>query len=111
MCTLNSSWLSSSRGSFSSGGIETRKRRSCVRGSAGVSIAGYVERSAVDYGFRYEFAGINSTNFADIWTHAWSGYLNLTAFGTLPLGLEASYSVDNNSYETWYLGVSGSARW
>jgi len=82
-----------------------------VRGSAGVSIAGYVERSAVDYGFRYEFAGINSTNFADIWTHAWSGYLNLTAFGTLPLGLEASYSVDNNSYETWYLGVSGSARW
>jgi len=32
-------------------------------------------------------------------------------FGTLPLGLEASYSVDNNSYETWYLGVSGSARW
>ena len=82
-----------------------------VRGSAGVGIAGYVERSAVDYGFRYEFAGINSTNFADIWTHSWSGYLNLTAFGTLPLGLEASYSVDNNSYETWYLGVSGSARW
>jgi len=82
-----------------------------VRGSAGVGIAGYVERSAVDYGFRYEFAGINSTNFADIWTHSWSGYLNLTAFGTLPLGLETSYSVDNNSYETWYLGVSGSARW
>jgi len=82
-----------------------------VRGSAGVSIAGYVERSALDYGFRYEFAGLNSTNFADIWTHTWSTYVNVTAFGTLPLGLEASYSVDNNSYETWYLGISGSARW
>lgn len=82
-----------------------------TRGAAGVAVAGYAPKAAVDYGFRYEFAGLNSNNFADIWTHTWSGYLNVTAFGSLPLGLEASYSVDNNSYETWYLGFSGSARW
>ena len=82
-----------------------------TRGAAGVAVAGYAQKAALDYGFRYEFAGLNSTNFADIWTHTWSGYVNVTAFGSLPLGLEASYSVDNNSYETWYLGFSGSARW
>jgi hypothetical protein len=81
------------------------------RGSAGVAFAGWSEPASLDYGFRYEFAGINSSNFADIWTHAWSGYANATAFGMVPVGLEASYTVDNNSYETWYLGLSASARW
>ena len=82
-----------------------------VRGSAGVAFAGWSEPASLDYGFRYEFAGLSSSNFADIWTHAWSGYVNATAFGMAPVGLEASYSVDNNSYETWYLGLSASARW
>ena len=81
------------------------------RGSTGVSFAGWSERAALDYGFRYEFAGLTSTTFADIWTHAWSGYANVTAFDVVPLGLETSYTVDNNSYETWYLGLSASARW
>jgi tetratricopeptide (TPR) repeat protein len=81
------------------------------RGAAGVAVAGYSERTAMDYGFRYEFAGLGSTTFADIWTHAWSGYVNLTAFDIVPIGAEASYTVDNNSYETWFLGLSASARW
>ena len=81
------------------------------RGSAGVAFAGWSEPASLDYGFRYEFAGLSSSNFADIWTHAWSGYTNVTAFGMVPFGIEASYTVDNNSYETWYLGLSASARW
>jgi tetratricopeptide (TPR) repeat protein len=81
------------------------------RGATGVAFAGYSERVAMDYGFRYEFAGLSSTTFADIWTHAWSGYANATAFDTVPIGVEASYTVDNNSYETWFLGLSASARW
>jgi len=82
-----------------------------VRGAAGVTLAGYVERSAVDYSLRYEFSGMSSTNFSDIWTNAWSGNLNLTAFDALPLSIEGAYSVDNHSYETWFLGLSASARW
>jgi len=82
-----------------------------VRGAAGVTLGGYVERSAVDYSVRYEFSGMNSSNFSDIWTNAWSGTLNLTAFGQLPVGIEGAYSVDNHSYETWSLGLSASARW
>jgi tetratricopeptide (TPR) repeat protein len=82
-----------------------------VRGAAGITLGGYLERSAVDYSLRYEFSGMNSSNFSDIWTHAWSGVLNLTAFDVLPLGIEGAYSVDNHSYETWFLGLSASARW
>lgn len=82
-----------------------------LRGSVAVAFAGYSEHPAADYGFRYEFSGLGSQNFADIWTHSWSGYANLTTFGMVPVGLEASYSVDNNSYETWYLGLTGSVRW
>ena len=82
-----------------------------VRGAVGATLAGYVERSAVDYTLRYEFSGTSSTNFSDLWTNAWSGNLNLTAFGTLPLSIEGAYSVDNHSYETWFLGLSASARW
>jgi len=82
-----------------------------VRGAAGVTLAGYVERSALDYSLRYEFAGMSSTNFSDIWTNAWSGNVNMTAFGTLPLSIEGAYSVDNHSYETWFIGLSASARW
>ncbi len=84
---------------------------SSVRGAAGIAMGGYVEKSALDYSLRYEFSGMSSTNFSDIWTNAWSGTVNVTAFDVLPLGIEGSYSVDNHSYETWFLGLSGSARW
>ena len=30
---------------------------------------------------------------------------------TLPLSIEGAYSVDNHSYETWFIGLSASARW
>jgi tetratricopeptide (TPR) repeat protein len=82
-----------------------------VRGAAGVTVSGYVERSGLDYSLRYEFSGLSSSNFDDIWAHAWTGSLNVTAFNFLPIGIDAAYSVDNNSYETWFLGLSGSARW
>ncbi len=82
-----------------------------VRGSVGASIAGYRERPDSDYGFRYEISGLTSSNFDDIWAHSWSGYFNVTAFDLLPVGIEAAYSVDNNSYETWFLGFNGSFRW
>jgi hypothetical protein len=82
-----------------------------VRGAAGVTFAGYVERSAFDYSFRYEFSGLSSSNFDDIWAHSWSGNLNVVALDRFPLGVEGSYTVDNHSYETWYVGLSGSVRW
>lgn len=82
-----------------------------VRGAAGITLAGYVEPSSVDYSLRYEFSGMTSANFSDIWTNAWSGNLNLTAFHLLPIGIEGAYSVDNHSYEAWFLGLSGSVRW
>lgn len=82
-----------------------------VRHNVGVGIAGYSERAALDWGARYQFTAIQSKNFDDIFTSTWSGYLNVTAFDSLPLGIEASYSRDNNAYETWFLGLSAAARW
>lgn len=82
-----------------------------LRGAAGISIGGYAEHLEADYGFRYEFSGLSSSNFADIWAHSWSGFVNATVLGKVPLGFEAAYSLDNNSYETWSLGFSGSTRW
>jgi Tfp pilus assembly protein PilF len=84
---------------------------SSVRGAASALVSGYIERPAVDYGIRYEFSGLGSSNFEDIWAHAWSGWFNVTAADRIPVGVEAAYSVDNNSYETWFLGLSATARW
>jgi tetratricopeptide (TPR) repeat protein len=82
-----------------------------LRATAGLAVSGYAGRPAADYGFRYRVSRITSSNFDDITTHAWSGYANVTAAGMVPLGVEASYSIDNHSYETWFLGLSGSLRW
>jgi len=82
-----------------------------TRHAAGVSVNGYAEPGAIDYGARYEFSHLASSNFADIETNSWSGYLNGVVSDRFPVGLEASYSVDNNDYETWYVGVSGGVRW
>jgi hypothetical protein len=54
---------------------------------------------------------MQSGNFEDISTNTGSVYLNGTVLGSLPLGLEAYGSVDNHSYRTWGLTLSGSVRW
>ena len=82
-----------------------------VRHAAGVAVSGYSERADLDYGARYQAALLLSSNFEDILTNTWSAYVNVTALNTFPLGIEGSYSRDNNSYETWYVGVSAGARW
>jgi tetratricopeptide (TPR) repeat protein len=82
-----------------------------VRHAAGVTAAGYSERGSIDYGARYEFSFMQSGNFQDISTNMGSVYLNGTVLGSLPLGLEAYGSVDNHSYRTWGLTLSGSAAW
>ncbi len=82
-----------------------------VRHAAGVTASGYRERGAVDYGLRYELSFMQSGNFDDITTNMGSVYLNGTVFGSLPLGVEGYYSVDNHSYRTWGLTLSGSVRW
>ncbi|HEU4725720.1 MAG TPA: tetratricopeptide repeat protein [Candidatus Eisenbacteria bacterium] len=84
---------------------------SSTRHAGGISFGGYAEPGAVEYGARYELSHLASSNFEDIVAHAFSGYLNGTLADRFPLGLEASYSVDNNDYETWYVGLTGSARW
>lgn len=81
------------------------------RGAAGVTFAGYVERPTIDYSYRYEFSGLSSSNFETIWVNTWSGNFNITAMRSVPLGVEASYSIDNNSYETWFVGLSAAVRW
>ncbi|MEK7347261.1 MAG: tetratricopeptide repeat protein [Candidatus Eisenbacteria bacterium] len=82
-----------------------------TRHAGGLSLSGYAEPGDVDYGARYELSRLVSSNFDDIVAHSMSGYLNGTIAERFPLGLEASYSVDNNDYETWYVGLTGSARW
>jgi tetratricopeptide (TPR) repeat protein len=82
-----------------------------VRHAAGVTAAGYSERGSLDYGARYEFSFMQSGNFEDISTNTGSVYLNGTVLGSLPLGVEAYGSVDNHSYRTWGLTLSGSVRW
>ncbi|MGE5175664.1 MAG: tetratricopeptide repeat protein [Hyphomicrobiales bacterium] len=82
-----------------------------VRHAAGALLSGYSDRAALDYGIRYQFAAVLSSNFDDIFTNTVSAYLNGTALGSLPLGIEGSWSRDNNAYETWSLGISASARW
>lgn len=82
-----------------------------VRHAAGVLLSGYSDRAALDYGVRYEFAAVLSSNFEDIFTNTGTAYLNLTAFDAVPIGIEGSYSRDNHAYETWFLGLSAAARW
>ncbi len=82
-----------------------------VRHAAGLTAAGFSERGSMDYGARYEFSFLQSGNFADISTNTGSVYLNGTVLGAIPLGIEGYYSVDNNSYRTWGVTLSGSVRW
>ncbi len=82
-----------------------------VRHAAGITAVGYSERGSIDYGARYEFSFMQSGNFDDISTNTGSVYLNGTVLGSLPLGVEAYGSVDNHSYKTWGLTLSGSVAW
>jgi len=82
-----------------------------TRHAAGLSVTGYSERASLDWGGRYQFSAVLSSNFENIYTSTWSGWVNLVAGGSVPLGLEGSYSRDNNAYETWFVGVSGAVRW
>ena len=82
-----------------------------TRHAAGIGISGYSEKASLDWGARYQFAAVLSSNFENIYTSTWSGWLNVTALDAIPLGLEASYSRDNNAYATWFLGASAAARW
>ncbi|HMI32345.1 MAG TPA: tetratricopeptide repeat protein [Candidatus Limnocylindrales bacterium] len=82
-----------------------------VRHAAGLGLTGYSDKASLDYGARYEFSFMQSANFEDITTNAWSAYVNGSVLDGVPLGLEAYYSVDNHSYRTWALTVSGSVGW
>jgi len=82
-----------------------------VRHAAGLAMNGYSDRAAFDYGLRYEYSLLDSDNFDDIRTHAWSGYWNIASLAAFPLGVDGFYSIDNNDYESWYIGISGSVRW
>jgi tetratricopeptide (TPR) repeat protein len=82
-----------------------------VRHAAGLGLTGYSDRASLDYGARYEFSFMQSANFEDIATNAWSAYVNGSLLDGVPLGLEAYYSVDNHSYRTWALTVSGMVGW
>lgn len=82
-----------------------------ARHAVGLALNGYSDRAALDYGLRYEYSLLNSDNFDDIRTHTWTGYWNIASLASVPLGVDGSYSIDNNDYESWYVGVSGSVRW
>jgi hypothetical protein len=82
-----------------------------VRHAAGLEAAGYSEKGALDYGARYEFSYLTSTNFDDVAANTGTLYLNGTLLGSLPLGVEVYGSVDNHSYKTWGVTLSGSVRW
>ena len=75
-----------------------------VRHAAGLGLAGFSERSSIDYSARYEFSltALSRSPSASV-----SGSL----LDGIPLGLEGYYSVDNHSYRTWGLTLSGSVRW
>jgi tetratricopeptide (TPR) repeat protein len=82
-----------------------------TRHAAGITVSGFAVPGDLEYGARSEFSHLQSSNFADIDVNALSGWLNGVAAGRFPLGIEGAYSVDNNDYETWYVGVSGGIRW
>ena len=75
-------------------------------------MTGYSERASLDYGARYEFSFMQSANFSDIAANVWSANVGGTLLKwMIPLGVEGYYSVDNHSYRTWGLTLSGSVRW
>jgi tetratricopeptide (TPR) repeat protein len=82
-----------------------------VRHAAGLGLSGYSERASIDYGARYEFSFMQSANFDDIASSIWSANVNGTLLHAIPVGVEGYYSVDNHSYRTWGLTLSGSVRW
>lgn len=82
-----------------------------VRHAAGLAATGYSERSSIEYGARYEFSFMQSANFDDIASNIWSANLSGTLLHAIPVGVEGYYSVDNHSYRTWGLSLSGSVRW
>ena len=79
--------------------------------TAGIALAGYAEHAAIDYGARYQLSYLTSRNFPDIAVNSWSAYGDAVLFDALPIGVEGYYSVDNHSYRTWGLTLSGSVRW
>ena len=82
-----------------------------VKHTAGVSLDGWAERPALDWGARYQVAPILSGNFENIVVHSWSGYCNVILAGVMPLSVDGWYSVDNNDYTTWGATVSAGVRW
>ena len=82
-----------------------------MRHAAGLEASGYSEKKSLDYGARYEFSFLTSSNFDDVASNMGSVYLNGTVLGSLPLGVEVYGSVDNHSYKTWGVTLSGSVRW
>ena len=81
------------------------------RNVAGASLEGYRRRFGLTYGARYEFARFTSDNFAPIGTHTWSASVNAADLGAIGLGVEGSYSRDNNAYQTWSFGLRAAAHW
>jgi tetratricopeptide (TPR) repeat protein len=82
-----------------------------VRHAAGVSMSGWAERASLDWGARYQFTPLFSSNFPDLFIHSWSGWVNLVLFGSIPAGVDGYYSIDNNQYTTWGVTASASLRW
>jgi len=82
-----------------------------VRHAAGIGLEGYHRRFGLSYGARYEFARLTSDNFAAIGTHTWSASLSSADLGAIGLGIEGSYSRDNNAYETWSVALRAAAHW
>ena len=82
-----------------------------MRHAVGVGLDGYTERFGLGYGARYQFSTIGSDNFAAIRTSTWSTHLNAADLGSLGVGIDGSYSRDNNAYETWSLRLHAAARW
>jgi hypothetical protein len=82
-----------------------------MRHVAGIGLEGYHRHFGLTYTARYEFARVTSDNFAAIGTHTWSGSVNAADLGAIGLGIEGSYSRDNNAYETWSFGLHAAAHW
>jgi len=82
-----------------------------MRHAAGVGLDGYAQRFGLGYGTRYQFSTIGSDNFGAIRTHTWSAHLNAAELGSIGVGIDGSYSRDNNAYEIWSIGIHAAARW
>ena len=82
-----------------------------IRQAAGFGLSGYRDRWALGYGARYQFSHLSSDNFEPIRTNSLSAYLNAGALGPVGLGIDGSYSRDNNDYEIWSLGLHLAASW